>query len=559
MRPGARDARALNRWDRAGLYWHTLRHLRPVQFYGRLWFRLHRPRADTSPPPPLRAAGAAWTAPARREPSLKGPHDFVFLGQSGRLEDVKWDGPQREKLWRYNQHYFDDLNAAGAPARLAWHQALLADWVQHNPPGPGNAWEPYPTSLRIVNWVKWSLAGQPLSQACLHSLATQVRWLRQRLERHLLGNHLFANAKALVFAGLHFDGPEAQGWLDQGLRILRREVKEQVLPDGGHFERSTMYHALALEDMLDLCNAMGCQTQALSSAQRELAAQWRGTAALMQQWLQSMRHPDGEFGFFNDAALGVAPSCAELDGYARRMELPDPPAPVSRWLDSSGYARLQNRHAVVLLDMAPVGPDYLPGHAHADTLSFELSLHSQRVLVNSGTSCYGASAERLRQRGTAAHNTVVVDGQDSSQVWSGFRVARRARPLYAQLKLDLGDQQASCAHDGYRRLPGAPMHGRHWRLTEFGLRVQDEVHGPHQAAQARYHFHPGVRVEIGPDHRDGRATLPDGREIRWQSTTGKARLEPCTWHPRFGQSLPTTCLVLDLAQGRAGLQLNWSE
>ena len=448
MRPGARGARALNRWDRAGLYWHTLRHLRPVQFYGRLWFRLHRPRADPAPAPPLRAATVAWAAPARREPSLAGPRDFIHLGQPGRLDEVHWDGPEREKLWRYNQHYFDDLNASGAPARLVWHQALLADWVQHNLPGPGNAWEPYPTSLRIVNWIKWSFGGHTLSDACLHSLAVQVRWLRQRLERHLLGNHLFANAKALVFAGLRFDGPEAEGWLQQGLQILRREVKEQVLPDGGHFERSTMYHALALEDMLDLCNLMRCQAQALSPAQRELAAQWRDTAARMQQWLQAMRHADGEIGFFNDAALGVAPTCAELDGYALRLDLPAPPPPAGRWLQDSGYARLQNRHAVTLLDMAPVGPDYLPGHAHADTLSFELSLHGQRLLVNSGTSCYGAGAERLRQRGTAAHNTVVVDAQDSSQVWSGFRVARRARPVAAQVTLSAGDQQASCAQIG---------------------------------------------------------------------------------------------------------------
>src|SRR5690606_37317091 len=91
--------------------------------------------------------------------------------------------------------------------------------------------------------------------ACVHSLAVQVRWLRRCLEIHLLGNHLIANAKALVFAGLYFSGPEAHRWLATGLRILEREIAEQILPDGGQFERSTMYHALAYEDMLDLVNA----------------------------------------------------------------------------------------------------------------------------------------------------------------------------------------------------------------------------------------------------------------------------------------------------------------
>ena len=182
---------------------------------------------------------------------MTGPRGFVFLNQPGQLDEIGWDGPQREKLWRYNQHYFDDLNAIDAPTRRAWHTALVEDWVADNPPGHGIGWEPYPLSLRVVNWIKWSLAGTTLSPAALQSLAVQVRWLTDRLEIHLLGNHLFANAKALVFAGLFFQGKEADTWLKKGLRILERQVPEQILPDGGHFERSTMYHALALEDILD--------------------------------------------------------------------------------------------------------------------------------------------------------------------------------------------------------------------------------------------------------------------------------------------------------------------
>jgi len=98
-------------------------------------------------------------------------------------------------------------------------------------------------------------------------------------------------------------------------------------------------------------------------------------------------------------------------------------------LSDSGYIRIQSGDAVALLDVAPIGPDYLAGHGHADTLSFELSLFGQRCIVNPGVSRYGTGAERLRQRGTAAHSTVAVDGQNSSEVWGGFRVARRARPL----------------------------------------------------------------------------------------------------------------------------------
>src|SRR5439155_4285503 len=124
------------------------------------------------------------------------------------------------------------------------------------PPGFGAGGEPYPLSLRIANWSKWACSRFSLSGAAVHTLAVQARYLRGRLEHHLLGNHLLANAKALVFAGLFFDGDESKEWLDVGLGILERELTEQVLADGGHFERSPMYHSIVLEDILDLL-AMG--------------------------------------------------------------------------------------------------------------------------------------------------------------------------------------------------------------------------------------------------------------------------------------------------------------
>lgn len=538
-------------------YWHTLRHLRPIQFYGRLWFKLYRPRPDLRPRPKLRNPNGVWRLPARREPSLFGPDEFQFLGQSGALAEIGWDGPQREKLWRYNQHYFDDLNAMRANSRMDWHKSLLKDWVDQNPAAQGNGWEPYPTSLRIVNWVKWALAGNELPEACRQSLAVQARWLARRLEIHLLGNHLFANSKALVFAGFYFDGPEAENWLRTGLRILQREVPEQVLDDGGHFERSTMYHALILEDMLDLCNVAACFECALLPPQREQVKDWHARASAMLGWLHSMCHPDSAISFFNDTAFGIAPSVAELDAYAERLGIPVIPARLGiTWLKQSGYARLSKGEAVALLDMAPVGPDYLPGHAHADTLSFELSLFGQRVLVNSGTSCYGNGAERLRQRKTPAHNTVAVDDEDSSEVWGGFRVARRARPVEPEVREDC-ELSASCAHDGYRRLPDHPVHRRSWVLGNGFLTVTDSVTGTHRLAEGRYHFHPTVSIEPGPTCRDGRGFLPDGRSFSWLIEEGEGRIEPATWHPRFGVIEPNLCIVLRLIQGSGRMRFSW--
>lgn len=561
-----------NGGDRVSLatYWHTLRHLRPVQFYGRLWFRLYRPRPDQRPAPELRPPAGAWAGVGMRPASLLGPASFRFLNTTHRVEGpTAWNDPTRDKLWLYNLHYFDDLHAADAAARTHWHQALLQRWVAENPPGRGNGWEPYPTSLRMVNWIKWALAGNTLPPACVHSLAVQARWLSRRLEHHLLGNHLFANAKALVFAGAFFVGDEAEHWRARGRRLLVRELGEQILPDGGHFERSPMYHAILLEDVLDLIALAEAYPQTTDPATLAL---YRDRAVAMTDWLQAMCHPDGEIAFFNDAAFGIAPTLAELVDYGRRL---DPArklqhehvgrtvrilgaAPQPTWLRDSGYVRLQDGPAVALLDVAPIGPDYLPGHAHADTLSFELSLFGQRVIVNGGTSRYGNGPERLAERGTAAHSTVQINGLDSSEVWGGFRVARRARPL--AVRVELGDPcRVSAAHDGYRRLPGRPIHWRSWELSATGLTVTDRIDGVCATAVVRFHLHPDIEAEVEGSDGAGRLHLPGGQTIRWRISGGTARLVADQWHPQFGLSAASHCLELQLTAASSQLDLNWTE
>ncbi|MCC6787589.1 MAG: alginate lyase family protein [Hyphomonadaceae bacterium] len=539
-------------------YWQTIRWLRPVQLYGRIGFRLARPSIDLRPSPPLRAPSGVWVTPARRAQSLTGPSVFFLLNEYGALPECGWDDPQREKLWRYNQHYFDDLNAIGAEARRDWQSSLLDNWLEHNPPGVGTGWEPYPVSLRVVNWIKFVLGGGDLSDNCRESLAVQTRWLVQRLEWHLLGNHLFANAKALIFAGLWFGGDEATAWLKTGFRILAQEVAEQILPDGCQFELSPMYHALALEDVLDLINVSRRYAGALSSDQTRQVADWCELAPAMNRWLQALSHPDGQIAFFNDAAFGIAPHNSELEAYVRRLRVDAGPGLEDiTWLKESGYVRLSQGDAVLIADIARVGPDYLPGHAHADTLSFEFSLFGHRLFVNSGVSCYGTSTERLRQRGTAAHNTVIVSNQNSSDVWSGFRVGRRALPLEKRVARDGTSLSACAAHDGYRHLRGQPLHRRSWTLSQSALCVTDTFDAAH-AAEARFHLHPDVSIEVDAnDPGRGSLRMPDGETISWQSEAGPARLEATTWHPEFGKHLPSTCLVLPLRDGRSTITLNW--
>ena len=486
------------------------------------------------------------------------PTRFRFLNETHDLMDRSdWNHAELDKLWLYNLHYFDDLNAIQAYKRGDWHRNLIARWIADNPLGCGNGWEPYPLSLRIVNWIKWVLAGNALASDQRESLAVQARYLRQRLEWHLLGNHLFANAKALVFAGLFFKGSEAEEWLHKGLSILKQEVSEQILSDGGHFERSPMYHSIILEDLLDLINLADRYADCVPIGQYQL---WREQGEKMWRWLEAMCHPDGQIAFFNDAAFDIAPAPSELLAYATRLDLNSRPSyrQALTHLSESGYLCWQQKPVTAILDVALIGPDYLPGHAHADTLSFELSLQGQRVIVNSGTSCYGNSQERLQQRGTAAHSTVSVDGHDSSEVWEGFRVARRAYPAALCIRHNGDALQVDCCHDGYKRLPGRAVHQRRWLFSENSLEISDHLHGRFGKAEARFYLHPDVVLQIGDTPQMGQLLLPNGQIACWQISAGTAAVESSYYYPRFGQKQPSKCLVLHLSGARSQITFTWT-
>ena len=126
----------------------------------------------------------------------------------------------------------------------------------------------------------------------------------------------------------------------------------------------------------------------------------------MLSFMEAMAHPDGGVSFFNDSADGIAPTKAKIESYAKKLGFGISPLDLSKSqiIDNanSGYICATAAGNKLIFDASPVGPDYIPGHAHADTLSFELSIGAQRVFVNSGTSEYGLSPKRLNQRKTAA-------------------------------------------------------------------------------------------------------------------------------------------------------------
>jgi len=359
---------------------------------------------------------------ARAETALR-HGTAVLAGHEVGVRD--WGRTDVPKLVRYHLHYLDlarDLVEAG---RFAHREdltqaglALARDWSVAHPPRGGEAWEPYPVSARLQNLcVLAATAGADCPDWLRRQAELHARYVAAFPEEHLQGNHLLKNACALAVAGLCFEGDGTRERELLGLSRVEAEVARQVLPDGGHDERSVMYHLLAMADLLDVRDfAQG----------RSRAVPWLEDALeRMARFAAHVLHPDGELPLFNDAVLGQAPPPAKLFARLGRVPQVDP----ARIFDTPDFGLTvfrPTKEEALFFDSGPLGPLHQSGHAHSDTLSYELSIAGARRAVNGGVDGY-QSANRAFFRSAVAHNTVTVDGLGPDELWGAFRVGGRCR------------------------------------------------------------------------------------------------------------------------------------
>lgn len=480
----------------------------------------------------------------------------IFLNSSKKLNlPYDWNNNTFDKLWLYNLHYFEDLIAVNSYQKKDLHIKLIKSWVDNNNTENGVGWEPYPTSLRIVNILKAWLGGLDLDESLLKNIFFQTSYLSNNLEKHLLGNHYFVNLKALLFAGVIFENVR---WLSIAEKGLLTEIPEQILEDGAHFELTPMYHSLILVDMLDIYNLSKAYPAKVSS---KLVSLIEKNIPKMLTFMEAMAHPDGGVSFFNDSVEGIAPEKAIIEGYAKKLgfEINHINLHENKIIDnsSSGYICAISAGNKLIFDASPVGPEYNPGHAHADTLSFEFSIGNERVFVNSGISEYVEGHLRLSQRKTKAHNTLVVDGKDSSEVWGAFRVAKRARIVERSFENNGEDQiKISSSHNGYLRKFKGCIHNRRVVLSSNKLITKDQLDKGFNSAVLYFHFHPNLRVE----YVKNKLTVEGNKFLMISNFDGiDAMLLDSEWYPEFGVVKKNKVLKINYKNPSTQLKFKWSK
>lgn len=536
----------------------TIAHLRPRQARAQLrhaLFGLPSPKVafGSSPILAIERPHTPFLAPPAHVKRLD-EERIEMIGTAIEIDlPIDWESDAGGPLFAYHLHQHEALRLPEFSPRA--RAAILCDWIQNHPTGVG--WNPHPISLRLLCWGKILLTPGFLeleSEArddLLRSMASQAQTLASGLEIRLQANHLLSNQIAVVFAGLLLDGSASPAWRNLASDLLA-ELDSQIRPDGGHEERSPMYHSLLLENLLDLLNLcrsdparvpMGLEAGLCETLERMLSA------------LESLTHPDGEIALFADSAFGIAAKPKALADYAARLGLSRSADALtsaanstgtdastgSRLLPQTGYLRLHNGSFDLIASVGGPSPRHQPGHAHCDALSFELSVAGHRLVTDTGLFEYRPGRRRDLARCTDSHATIGFDGTEQAEVWSAHRVGGRPSVELTAWN-ESGSAEATCC--GWSR--GAPLHRRFFSLEPSLATIVDVVEGSFGHARSILPIDPTWRVVLDSGH--ARATR--------ESASGEASiveielaecfewlLERRFYYPTFGSEVERFVLV----------------
>ncbi len=457
------------------LLFRTIKYLKIKQVFYLFFKRIRRPK-------PLKSYQANLPKPKIRK--VEFPHftsnRIKILGQGFQFEilnqikeyphQIDWNEMEFGKLWNYNLQYLDFINQEDISQQVRLE--IILDFYE-------NLWggkvilEPYPASIRIFNLIKFLTSNNipdNHEQLILKFLIAEKVFLFRNLEYHLYGNHILENAFSLFAGGIFF---RDQPTIKESRKLLIQQLNEQILEDGGHFERSPMYHKIILSRILDLINFTRRY-----QADKEIIAILESTSKKMLGWLKEMTFGLGETPMLKDFAPGMAPKSEDLFSYVDHLGLEYGTGK----LKDSGYRRFSFKEYTAFVDAGQIGPDYIPGHAHADSLNFVVYYNSIPFIIDPGVTTYENGQRRALERSTRHHNTVEINGENSTEVWHSFRVGGRARVRTTDERADF----IRLEHNGYRKF--GSIHQRSIKFTDGQMEISDQLVGSATKGKSFLHF-----------------------------------------------------------------------
>jgi uncharacterized heparinase superfamily protein len=462
----------------------------------RVMARLPSLRMTRVPDAPALPVRDPWPGdPGRGARLLKG--ELESGGGVRRLRPGGWGENSGSAVLGAAAHGFTwlrDLRALGTDAARLRARLLVAEWVAA-PPSDPLAHRPDVAGARITAWLGHydffaASADDSFRQRLMARLVSDARSLSAALPAEELDARALTALKGLIAAAVAL--PEHAAFLTRALRFLPQEIARQVLPDGCHAERSPAAQLAALQDLTEI-------RALLQASQTQPPTLLNNAIERMASALRVMRHGDGGLALFNgskEESASLIDSALTQAGRSGRG---------SSSLIDGGFQRLQAGRSVVIVDCGAPSPPGMDRYAHAGTLSMELSVGRDRLIVNCGAFPAGSTEWRDASRATAAHSTLVIADVNSSELQPDG-LGRRPLVVEAQRQEANGAHWLEASHDGWKRLFGA-VHRRRLYLAESGEDVRGEDAVEAQTPQPftlRFHLHPDVSASL---QQDGEAVL----------------------------------------------------
>jgi uncharacterized heparinase superfamily protein len=528
----------------------------------RLWYRLRQPLFKSRLYRlflPGRVAGAPGPAissdiwPGNAERGSQIIQGILALGgQTIRDPAPVWNPVGAADPWLEAFHSFDwlrDLRAvSGESARRAARE-FVGRWIADNSHWSPLAWRPDILGRRLTAWILHyeflGAAGDAMFRGrLLLSIAQQASHLCRILPAGLSGSALLHAIAGLTHAGLVM--PRGGAWLRRGVVLLSNELARQVLGDGGHCERSPSVHFEMLRLLVGLRAAFGTADHTVPEPIAE-------TIGRMARMLRFFEHGDGGLALFNDSNEEedwlIDMVLARADGKG----LPPKEAPVS------GFQRLGSGRTLILVDAGAPPPPGFDRRAHAGTLSFEMSVGSDRLIVNCGAH-EGRGDWWVAQRATAAHSTLVVNDTNACVFATDTGLVRGPVDVTCRRDESAGNTWLEMSHDGYAA-PYGLIHHRRIYLTAGGedLRGEDRVDGgTPQPFVLRFHLHPDVNVSVAQNAQAAILKLPTGGWWRIRAKGGSISLADSIYMGKRGEARRSQQIVVTADPDTPDHTIRWA-
>jgi uncharacterized heparinase superfamily protein len=481
--------------------------------------------------------------------------EFNFAGQAIRSPEPLWAPANASEAWLEEIHGFawlNDLMTMPGEEGQRLGRALVERWIGDNSAWAPLSWRPDILGERLASWLSLqpflmdapaTRGGRPtMPEPLLRSIRRQTDYLAGVLPAGLTGSALMVAIKGLVLGELALARHgEQRDEAPRGRELLERELAAQVFADGSHVERSPAAHLKVLRHLIDLAGAY-------ASTREDPPMALDGAIAAMAPVLRMYQHGDGGLALFNDSNeedLDLINAVLHRAGGARATADEAP---------KIGFARLAAGRTTVIVDAGPPPPPGSDMRAHAGTLSFELSVGPERMVVNCGA--HARSPEwQVAQRATAAHSTITVEDTNSSTVLisGGKPQGLLRRPKATTCRRDEADGNVwlEASHDGYLANYGV-IHRRRLYLGADGddFRGEDQlVAGPHGtrrplAFALRFHLHPEVQATMAQDGKAVLLRLPGRSGWRLRVTSGNMTLAESVYMGRRGAVRRTQQIVI---------------